>query len=285
MSEHGHTPGGYDHAHGNPGHEHGHGGHGHGPVDEAGLAEMLELDGTVLSAYLKQATSWIAELAAGPVRRVADLGAGTGTGSRALASAFPQAAVVAVDRSPAMLARVRAACGERVETLEADLANGLPELGRPDVIWAAMMLHEVPEPSKIMAQAREALAPGGLLVIAEMDSMPRFLDGDPLEERLHAAIAVAQKGVNPHPDWTRALAEAGFDAVERRRFAIDVDAPQADVVRYAEIFLRRFGGAVAGELLGAQDRAALSALLEPGRLAARKPVVHAGRTVWAARRS
>ena len=104
---HGHHHGGHHHgdrAGGPPGHQ-------HDEADEAGLAELLDLDGVVLLGYLDAVVGWVAETAGPAVARVVDLGAGTGTGTVALARRFPEAEVVAVDASAGMLARLAAAAG------------------------------------------------------------------------------------------------------------------------------------------------------------------------------
>lgn len=110
------------------GHQHDH--HNH---REEGLAETLDLDAVVLGPYLDQVTEWVAGVVNAEPRRILDLGAGTGTGSLALARRFTAAEVLAVDRSQAMLERVTAAAGsrdlgERVLPVHADLDAGWPDL-------------------------------------------------------------------------------------------------------------------------------------------------------------
>ena len=81
----------------------------HDGTGEAALAEMLDLDAQVLRTYWTDALTWVGDAAEGTrVRRVLDLGAGSGTGTIALAHQFGDAEVVAVDVSEAMLAHLRA---------------------------------------------------------------------------------------------------------------------------------------------------------------------------------
>ena len=62
------------------------------------MADLLDLDGEVLHAYLSQAIAWVHQVAAGrPVQRILDVGSGTGNGALALAERFPGAEVIAVD--------------------------------------------------------------------------------------------------------------------------------------------------------------------------------------------
>ena len=97
-------------------HEH-HGAHGHGHVhlDEADwekFAAQTELEGEVLLGFVTGTVGWVTELR-GPdapaVRAVLDVGSGPGVGTCELARLFPEAQVVAVDSSPAMLDRARGA--------------------------------------------------------------------------------------------------------------------------------------------------------------------------------
>ncbi|WP_233549293.1 class I SAM-dependent methyltransferase, partial [Clavibacter lycopersici] len=85
--------------------------------------------------------------------------------------------------SDAMLARVaeRAVVdglADRIRTVHADLDAGWPALPPADVIWASLMLHEVADPARLLARARDGLAPGGILAVVEMDGPPRFLPDD-----------------------------------------------------------------------------------------------------------
>ncbi|GAB7044431.1 MULTISPECIES: class I SAM-dependent methyltransferase [Catenuloplanes] len=263
---------------------HGHG-HGHDHHDDEHLAELLELDGAVLTAYHDEVLSWVAERAPEPVGRIVDLGAGTGVGTLALAARFPTAGVVAVDQSPRMLERIRTAAahrglGDRVETLAADLAHGWPPVDRPGIVWAALSLHHVPDPPALLRQAGEHLRRGGLLVISEMPDQPYFTDGEPWEARLHEALATRRLGFDPHPDWTGTLTTLGFTAT-RRDFPIEVAEPADLVRRYFLTFLRRMRGALADQLTPA-DLHTVDHLLASNGATGPTPVVRTSRTVWIA---
>jgi SAM-dependent methyltransferase len=98
-------------------------------------------------------------------KTVADLGCGVGTLLPALAARFGR--VLAVDFSPAMLARARAACRARhVSVHRADLAALRPLHGRVDV---AVTVNAVltPDPDRLdraFAELRAVLRPDGLLL-------------------------------------------------------------------------------------------------------------------------
>ncbi|EWT01320.1 methyltransferase type 11 [Intrasporangium oryzae NRRL B-24470] len=277
-------------------HAHDHAHDGTHPDHDAGLADLLDLDAEVLGAYLDEVTAWAAQHAPDDPRRVVDLGAGTGTGTRALGRRFAAARLVAVDRSEAMAQRLRIAADEpglagRVEVVLADLDGVWPKVGAVDVAWAASSLHELADPDRVLRDVHAALRPGGLLVVVEMDTLPRFLPDDlgtgrpGLETRLHDALARA--GWNAHPDWQPALEQAGFEVAARRTFTLDASPAPARAGRYARAYLSRVRGALDGQL-AADDRDTLDRLLAhdgPDSLLRRRDLVVSGtRTAWAARR-
>ena len=290
----------HTHRHGRPHGSHGNGSHGnegHAHPGRAELAETLDLDALVLGSYLEQATAWAAGLAGTEPRTIIDVGAGTGAGTLALARRFPNAQVTALDKSAEMLDHALKAAadnglGGRVAGLEADLNGAWPASATADLMWASSSLHEMPNPERTMAQMFQALNPGGLLIVVEMDGLPGFLPealpagsavASGLESRLHGALAGI--GWNRHPDWTAGLERAGF-AVERRSFPTTGSTTPELAARYARTFLGRLGPALAGAASGA-DLASLELLLGDGpeSLERRGGLdVRGHRTGWAARK-
>jgi SAM-dependent methyltransferase len=258
----------HDHTRPGPGHQHGHDG------DDAALAELVDLDAEVLSTYLGEVMDLVHAAADGPVRRIIDLGSGTGTGALALLRRFDGAEVIAVDASATMLDRVRAkAVGlglhDAIRTVHADLDEPWPALGPVDLVWAAASMHHLADPDRVLADVFGAIRPGGLFAVAELDSFPRFLSGDlgdGLEERCHAVLAEARSRDLPHigDDWGARLREAGFAVEQDRTFTIDLRPPlPAATGRYAHASLRRARAGLDGRISDA-DLATLDALLEDG---------------------
>lgn len=269
--------------------------HDHGATSTA-QADLLDLSGKVFGSAVEPVLAWASTLAPAP-RTVVDLGAGTGAGTVALARRFPDATVVAVDRSTEHLGRTHAAAeragvADRVRTVAADLDDGWPtDAAGPltdaaDLVWAASSLHEVADAARLLADVHAALAPGGLLVVVELDGLPTFLpddgDGGPgLERRLHAALAA--RGWNSYPDWGPYLERAGFALLGRRTFAADADPTSEAADRYAHVSLRNARAAV-GEALDPADRAALDALLSDAPRRGRDLTPRVRHVTWAARR-
>jgi SAM-dependent methyltransferase len=256
------------------------------------LIEMLDLDAEVLHEYFRDLIGWVGREAADRPR-VVDLGAGSGTGSLALARELPGSTVTAVDLSPQMLAHLRsradaAGLGDRIRTVEADLDQPWPDLGPTDVIWAASSMHHMADPATALASAFGALRPGGLLVIAELESFPRFLAGtadEDVELLGHAESAKRrhEAGLHMHENWGERITHAGFREVTERHFDIHLQPPlPAAAARYAEVSLRRMRHGLE-ERLSSSDLAALDKIVTG--LAGRDDLsVHTERTVWLARR-
>ncbi|MET9470069.1 class I SAM-dependent methyltransferase [Streptomyces sp. NPDC006544] len=292
-------------------------GHDHGPADETALAEMLDLDGEVLHDYLTEVTGLIHDLVrsgsarSGPgrdtvgqassVRRILDVGSGTGTGTFALLRRFEHAEATALDLSEEMLRHLEDKAGalglaDRVRTVRADLDAAWPSVGPADLVWASASLHHMADPGRALAEAFGALRPGGLLAVAEFGTFPRFLPEDTgsgrpgLEARAHAAVDAARSESMPHvdSDWGALLTGAGFTIEARRPFSVELtDPPPAATGRYARACLGRIRDHL-GDRLDAEDLTALATLLDgegPDSLAHRSDlVVRTQRTVWVARR-
>ncbi|MDN5749227.1 MAG: methyltransferase domain-containing protein [Pseudonocardia sp.] len=276
---------------------HGHG-HGHAEDHQTGIAEILDLDAEVLAEHTASIVSWL-PVEEGP-RRIVDLGCGTGVGTFALLARFPEAQVTAVDSSVDHLRRVRqkaceAGVAERVDTVHADLDAAWPSLGRPDLVWASASLHHMADPDRTLRRVRDALTPGGLLVVVEPDGFPRFLpdhapaDRPGLEGRCHEVGDRLAAGRLPHrgADFGPMLVAAGFSVEGEHTITATVERSRSESVgRYALTGLGRIRDAVA-DALSAGDLAALDRLLDPdgphSLLRRDDLAVRTRRTVWAAR--
>jgi SAM-dependent methyltransferase len=118
---------------------------------------------------------------AGPWRgRWADIGAGTGTFTRALAELIgPQGTVLAIDREKISIAKLAGIAGRtdrtdaRVSALRGDMhdLSAIPELQgvELDGVLFANVLHFTGEPEAVLAQAAERLRSDGRIVVIEYD--------------------------------------------------------------------------------------------------------------------
>jgi SAM-dependent methyltransferase len=124
-----------------------------------------------------------------PGARIADIGAGGGWSSIALAKAYPQARVDAydIDAPSVELARhniAEAGLADRVSAHHADAA-GLGE-GSYDAAFAFECVHDMPRPVEVLAAMRRAVVQGGPVVVMDEAVAPAFeAPGDDVERLMY----------------------------------------------------------------------------------------------------
>lgn len=247
----------------------------HHPHERPGSPDrrhFLDLDAEVFGDHL---AAVLDEIDLPLARGIVDLGAGTGAGSRLLRNRYPDAAVTCVDNDPEMLAMLGA---QGFAVLEANLDDGFPAVTEApvDLVWASSSLHHLAHPAQLLWGVRQALAPGGVLVVVELASLPCFFS-DPnaalIEQRCHAAASA--EGWNRHPDWAPLIEAAGF--VVTKSEVMDL-APVTPAAReYAQQWIARFLNLAT---LTADERNAVEDLLERCIDVELEP--RATRSVWVA---
>jgi tRNA (cmo5U34)-methyltransferase len=144
-----------------------------------------------------------------PLRRVLDLGAGTGLLAGAVARAHPAAQLTLLDGAAAMLAQARARLGDGARYVVADLGDALPE-GPWDAVVSALAIHHLDDPGKraLFARVREALAAGGVFVNAEqVAGESPWLDAVYVERHERAARALGATDA----EWAAAVQRMSHD--------------------------------------------------------------------------
>lgn len=215
--------------------------------------------------------------------RVADVGCGAGGMVVLFAAAVgAHGAVDAVDGEPALLAAATRRCadagvGDRVTTTRHDLGDGPVPIAAADLVWAAGVVHHLPDQQRVVDQLASLLGPGGRLALAEGGLPVRYLPwdvgvGEPgLEDRLGAAEQAWFTAMRRDLDgarrtpygWPGVLAAAGLAEVTARSFLLDLPAPLdtgmgAHVVESLRVRVERVG-----DRLPAADRSAWQRLLDP----------------------
>ena len=171
--------------------------------------------------------------AEGEVRRVLDLGAGTGMLSAFVRDAHPDAQVTLFDGAPLMLEKARENLGtERVAFVEGDLYGDLPD-GPWDAVVSALAIHHMTDEGKrhVYERTLAGLRPGGVFVNAEhvlgptawLDSVYREshesrarangindLEWQQAEERMKADYLTP---LDPQLGWLRDLGFADVDCL------------------------------------------------------------------------
>jgi 2-polyprenyl-3-methyl-5-hydroxy-6-metoxy-1,4-benzoquinol methylase len=126
--------------------------------------------------------------------RVLDLGCGVGWSSIALATCFPDARVVGVDMDRRSIDEARkhaeeAGVEDRV-TFEAAAADTCSDSGPYDLVCIFEALHDMGHPVAALRHARELLAPGGAVLIADELVADEFTAPAGEVERMQYAFSV-----------------------------------------------------------------------------------------------
>ncbi|HEX6390241.1 MAG TPA: class I SAM-dependent methyltransferase [Solirubrobacteraceae bacterium] len=157
----------------------------------------------------------------GAVRRVADLGCGTGRTAAWLRAHGTTAAIDGVDVTPEMLARARER-GAHDTLREADVADTGLDGGAYDLVISSLVDEHLDDLAPFYAEARRLAAPGGLFVLVSFH--PHFIiaSGMPTHYRNAAGEEIAIT-TNVHlvsEQVTTGLA-AGWQLAEMRERLID----------------------------------------------------------------
>lgn len=120
---------------------------------------------------LRPALDLLARVPLAAPAQVMDLGCGTGTATRLLAARWPQARVVGLDSSPAMLARARTEDGDAgIVWQEADLGRWVPPPGSIDLLFSNAALHWLDDHAALLPRLMGGLRPGGVLAVQMPDN-------------------------------------------------------------------------------------------------------------------
>jgi 2-polyprenyl-3-methyl-5-hydroxy-6-metoxy-1,4-benzoquinol methylase len=205
----------------------------YGEDTRAGIAELNRVMflNELGSAWLPAIADVHKRLSAGA--SVADLGCGTGWSSIAIAKAYPETRVDGFDVDPASVHTARdnaAAEGleDRVRFHVHDVSDPLLD-GEFHLVTMFEALHDLGRPVEALANARQALAADGAVIVADERVAERFTaPGDDLERLMYGYSVVhclpvgradheqsAATGTAMRPDTLRAYAhDAGFAEVE-----------------------------------------------------------------------
>jgi trans-aconitate 2-methyltransferase len=176
-----------------------------------------------------------------------DLGCGPGNSTELVVARYPQAQVIGVDSSPAMLDDARKRLpGTRFE--KGDLESWMPQGEAPDLLFANAVFQWVPRHQEVLRRLMSALAPGGVLAVQMPDNldepshalMRETASSGPFAERLENAAAA--RGRLPDP-------ESYYDLLKPLSATVDVwhciynhvlDGPEAIVEWVKSTGLRPF---------------------------------------------
>lgn len=240
----------------------------------------LERSGHVSRPWVNDAIGWLIDGAEKPIDRVVDVGSGPGFATCAFAAILPGADVTAIDPTPEFLDRTRHRAAEdgvadRVTTHLGGLQDAAGSISPADLVWAAHVIHHLPDPVEGLRVAGSLLTDAGRLAVAEGGLSMRVLPaghgvGRPsFVSRVEATLsdyfietwdlpAVATSGES---DWPQLMSAAGLVHQESRSFLLDRPTPVDDTVRDHVVahYVRVMD--LIGDRLDPDDRRALALLL------------------------
>jgi len=207
---------------------------------EAYGADLVDTIGAInRPQFLHLVADWFAavpeidaRLRAMPPARIGDVAAGTAQSSIAIARAYPDVQVDAIDIDATSIERARtnitaAGLTHRVRPVLHDAGAG--SLGGPyDLVTIFEALHDMNHPVAVLRAARASIAEGGSVVVADERVAERFAPPGDEIERLNYGFSVlhclavglldddsAGTGTVIRPETVRAYAEeAGFSRVD-----------------------------------------------------------------------
>jgi FkbM family methyltransferase len=177
-------------------------------LDELAHAGPEHLDAAYVAGYNEKAgvdttddITPFREHGVGPDATIIDFGAGTGRFAFKAAEQF--AKVIAVEPSPAMLALLRAAAPDNVESVEAGFLSYTHDGPPVDGVYTRNALHQLPDFWKVVALQRVAdvVRPGGVLRLRDLAYDCEPAEIEPVIERWMANAAT---------DSTRGYTAADF---------------------------------------------------------------------------
>lgn len=179
-----------------------------------------------------------------PGAAIADVGCGGGWSTIALARAYPDATLHGfdIDAASVELARSNVAespdVGGRITVTEADAA-GLPS-GGYQAVFAFECVHDMPRPVEVLAAARRALAPGGVMIVMDEAVADEFTaPGDELERLMYGfSLMVCLPDGMSHPP--SAATGTVMRASTMRRYATEAGFGRVDVLPIEDFGFWRF---------------------------------------------
>jgi SAM-dependent methyltransferase len=141
----------------------------------------------LVERWIPAAADIHARLMSSPLR-VADVGCGAGWSTIAMARAFPRADVIGFDADEASIADARANAVTQQVTVQFVLrdAVAIADHGPFDLIVVLEALHDMARPADVLRSLRQALAPGGCVLVADEKVADAFhAPGDEVERLMY----------------------------------------------------------------------------------------------------
>ena len=198
--------------------------------------------------------------------RIADLGCGPGHTTALLHEMFPSGTIVGVDASREFAARARnrvpAATIVLGDALALD-ALDLDVLPPYDLIYARYLLAHLPDVERAIHTWCAALAPGGVLVLEEPESIASTDPDFARYEQIASALVQATDGVfYAGPSITAVSLPSGIERLVDESIAIDVTGSEAAAMFWRNAAVWRDDAVAAGLATGDEIDALVARMRE-----------------------
>lgn len=243
--------------------------------------DLIERDGELALPWIRQAFDWLLERSTRPIASFLDVGCGPAVASCQFAQMSAQTKVTAVDATPAFvrLGAARAArmgLSGRVRLRVGDVLDGL-DLPAADLVWAAHVIHHLPDPVAGLAELGRLVSPGGIVAVVEGGLPMRVLPAGygvahpSFVARVEAALSdyfidaydLPQRVTSGGEDWPALMVAAGLEHRASRTFLLDLPAPLEPTVRAYLVDKFNHVHDVVGASLDPADVHALERLIDP----------------------
>ena len=202
-----------------------------GGLDGAGDTDRIE--------YLTSVAGWLQATPAlqrcsRDARRVLDVACGHGWSTLALAAALPAATVDAIDADAASIAAARlnvarAGLAERVR-LHQTPAEFFATPHTFDLITAFQCVHDMAQPVQVLRHLRELLAPGGILLVADLKMADQLEDNLTPQGHSHYNWSVLHCLPQARVDPASAATGCGMGPALLGRYAAQAGFAQCEVL-------------------------------------------------------
>jgi trans-aconitate 2-methyltransferase len=233
--------------------------------DQGPAAERLRRLAALYRPLSVQALEQALENLDAPVSLAIDLGSGPGYTTEMVAEVTAAPRAIGFERSLNFCAEARSRASDRVEFVEHDVNTADLPCVNVDLAFCRFLLTHLPDPTAALHRWRQALRPGGALVLIELE---RLTSTDPSLARYYEIINGVQADQNQRMFIGDALEhhakEAGYTIIRSQPVEPGIPAsamatlhrPNLEAVRKAPWVKRNFKKSEVDDVAAALDRIA-----------------------------
>jgi trans-aconitate 2-methyltransferase len=133
-------------------------------------------------------------------RRLLDIGCGPGNSTAEIIRRFPDAQVIGIDYSPAMIERAKAEC-PNASFIVCDAGGDLSSLGSFDLVFANASLQWLPDHTALLSRLFERVNPNGAIAVQlpMLESIPKAIENAANSPEFSEYLAGFDSGLHYFP--------------------------------------------------------------------------------------